>query len=174
MKTIYYYYVLAVLGAVFSLNSCDTIESKEKVEERNRKATTAYLSDMYGGLSCEIEEIDVYGTDTLSAENFINGMEYALEVFGDVANKEQITLLYDMKRRLKGQPTIILCTYEVTYKIEFAPEKSRTELLYGLYNARSREFIVSDEYFGRWDKNIPKIYSEVITLIKALKNNVKN
>lgn len=168
MKTVYYYYVLAVLGAVFSLNSCESMESKEKVEERNREATTAYLSNMYGGLNCEVEKIDVYGTDTISAECFIRGMECALETFGDVANKEQITLLYDMKRRLKGQPTIILFKYEATYKMEFAPEKSRTERLYGLYNARSREFVVSDEYFGRWDKNIPKIYSEVITLIKEL------
>lgn len=168
MKTIYYYCVLTVLGTVFSLNSCDTIESSEKIDERNRAATTAYLSNMYGGLNCEVEKIDVYGTDTISAECFIRGMECALEAFGDVANKEQITLLYDMKRRLKGQPTIILFKYEATYKMEFAPERSRTERLYGLYNARSREFIVSDEYFGRWDKNIPKIYSEVITLIKAL------
>ena len=168
MKTIYYYCVLTVLGTVFSLNSCDTIESSEKIDERNRAATAAYLSNMYGGLNCEVEKIDVYGTDTISAECFINGMDSALETFGDVANKEQITLMYDMKRRLKGQPTIILFTYEATYKMEFAPEKSRTERLYGLYNARSREFIVSDEYFGRWDKNIPKIYSEVITLIKAL------
>ena len=169
MKTMYYYCVLAVLGAVFSLNSCDTIESSEKIEERNRAATTAYLSNMYGGLSCEVEKIDVYGTDTLSAEYFTRGIELVLDQFGDVANKEQITLLYDMKQRLKGQPTIILFTYEATYKMEFAPENSRTERLYGLYNSRSREFIVSDEYFGRWDKNIPKIYSEVITLIKALR-----
>ena len=168
MKTIYYYYVLAVFGAVFSLNSCDTIESSEKIEERNRAATMEYLTNLYGGLNCEVEKIDVYGTDTLSAEYFISGMEYVLERFGDVVNKEQITLLDDMKRRLKGQPTIILFTYEATYKMEFAPEKSRTERLYGLYNSRSREFIVSDEYFGRWDKNIPRIYSEVITLIKEL------
>lgn len=164
-----YYYILAVLGLVFSLNSCDTVESSEKIEERSRAATTAYLSNMYGGLSCEVEKIDVYGTDTLSAEYFTRGIELVLDQFGDVANKEQITLLYDMKRRLKGQPTIILFNYEVTYKMEFAPEKSRTEYLHGLYNARSREFIVSDEYFDRWDKNIPKIYSEVITLIKAFK-----
>lgn len=169
MKTMYYYYVLAVLGLVFSLNSCDTIESSEKIEERNRAATTAYLTNMYGGIDCEVEKIDVHGTDTISAECFIRGMDSVLETFGDVANKEQITLLYDMKRRLKGQPTIILFTYEATYKMEFAPEKSRTERLYGLYNARSREFIVSDEYFGPWDKNIPEIYSEVITLIKALR-----
>ena len=169
MKTNNYYFVFVVLWLVFSLNSCDTIESSEKIEERNRAATTAYLSNMYGGLSCEVEKIDVHGTDTISAECFIKGMDSALETFGDVANKEQITLLYDMKRRLKGQPTIILFTYEATYKMEFAPEKSRAERLYGLYNARSREFIVSDEYFGRWDKNIPEIYSEVITLIKALR-----
>ena len=168
MKTNNYYFVFVVLWLVFSLNSCDTIESEGKIEERNRAATTAYLSNMYGGLSCEVDKIDVHGTDTISAECFIRGMESVLETFGDVANKEQITLLYDMKRRLKGQPTIILFTYEATYKMEFAPEKSRTERLYGLYNARSREFIVSDEYFGRWDKNIPEIYSEVITLIKAL------
>ena len=168
MKTIYYYCVLTVLGTAFSLNSCDTIESSEKIGERNRAATAAYLSNMYGGLNCKVEKIDVYGTDTISAECFTRGMECVLEEFGDVANKEQITLMYDMKRRLKGQPTIILFTYEATYKMEFAPEKSRTERLYGLYNARSREFIVSEEYFGRWDKNIPKIYSEVITLIKAL------
>ena len=168
MKTIYYYCILAVLWLVFSLTSCDTVESSEKIKERNRAATAAYLSNMYGGLRCEVEKIDVYGTDTISAECFTRGMECVLEEFGDVANKEQITLMYDMKRRLKGQPTIILFTYEATYKMEFAPEKSRTERLYGLYNARSREFIVSDEYFGRWDKNIPKIYSEVITLIKAL------
>ena len=43
MKTMYYYYVLAVLGAVFSLNSCDTIESEGKIEERNMEATKAYL-----------------------------------------------------------------------------------------------------------------------------------
>lgn len=169
MKIIYYHYVFDVLWLVFSLNSCDTIESSEKIEERNRAATTAYLSNMYGGLSCEVEKIDVHGTDTISAECFIKGIESVLETFGDVANKEQITLLYDMKQRLKGQPTIILFTYEATYKMEFAPENSRTERLYGLYNSRSREFIVSDEYFGRWDKNIPKIYSEVITLIKALR-----
>ena len=169
MKIIYYHYVFDVLWLVFSLNSCDTIESSEKIEERNRAATTAYLSNMYGGLSCEVEKIDVHGTDTISAECFIKGIESVLETFGDVANKEQITLLYDMKQRLKGQPTIILFTYEATYKMEFAPENSRSERLYGLYNSRSREFIVSDEYFGRWDKNIPKIYSEVITLIKALR-----
>lgn len=168
MKTVYYYYILAVLGLVFAFNSCESVESKEKIDERNRAATTAYLSNMYGGLNCEVEKIDVYGTDTISADCFIRGVECALETFGDVANKEQITLLYDMKRRLKGQPTIILFKYEVTYKMEFAPEKSRTERLYGLYNARNREFIVSDEYFGRWDKNIPQIYSEVMTLIKAL------
>lgn len=168
MKTVYYYYILAVLGAVFSLNSCDTVESSAKIEERNREATKEYLSNLYGGLNCEVEKIDVYGTDTISAECFIRGMECVLETFGDVANKEQITLLYDMKRKLKGQPTIILFKYEVTYKMEFAPEKSRTERLYGLYNSRSREFIVSDEYFGRWNENIPKIYSEVMTLIKAL------
>lgn len=54
MKTMYYYYVLAVLGAVFSLNSCDTVESSEKIEERNRAATTAYISNMYGGIDCEV------------------------------------------------------------------------------------------------------------------------
>ena len=48
MKTMYYYYVLAVLWLVFSLNSCDTVESPGKIEERNRAATTAYLSNMYG------------------------------------------------------------------------------------------------------------------------------
>ena len=157
MKTIYYYCVLTVLGTVFSLNSCDKIESSEKIDERNRAATAAYLSNMYGGLNCEVEKIDVCETDTISAECFTRGMECVLEEFGDVANKEQITLMYDMKRRLKGQPTIILFTYEATYKMEFAPEKSRTERLYGLYNSRSREFIVSDEYFGRWDKGITKI-----------------
>ena len=75
MKTMYYYYVLAVLGLVFSFNSCDTIESKEKIEERNREATTAYLSNMYGGLNCEVEKIDVHGTDTISAECFIKAIQ---------------------------------------------------------------------------------------------------
>ena len=166
MKTMYYYYVLAVLGAVFSLNSCDTIESEGKIEERNMAATTAYLSNMYGGLSCEVEKIDVYRTDTLSAEYFTRGIELMLDIVSDVATPRQISFLYDMKRRLKGQPTIILYSYEATYKMEFAPEKSRTEQLYGLYNASSMEFIVSDEHFSRWNENIPKIYNEMLMLIK--------
>ena len=168
MKTMYYYYVLAVLGAVFSLNSCDTIESSKKIEERNRAATIAYLSNMYGGLNCEVEKIDVYRTDTLSAEYFTRGIELMLDIVSDVATPRQISFLYDMKRRLKGQPTIILFHYEATYKMEFAPEKSRTDQLYGLYNAKSREFIVSDEHFCRWNENIPKIYNEMLTLIKEI------
>ena len=166
MKIIYYHYVLAVLGAVFSLNSCDTIESSEKIEERNRAATTAYLSNMYGGLNCEVEKIDVYRTDTLSAEYFTRGIELMLDIVSDVATPRQMSFLYDMKRRLKGQPTIILYSYEATYKMEFATEKSMTERLYGLYNARSREFILSDEHFSHWNENIPKIYNEMLMLIK--------
>ena len=166
MKTIYYYYVLAVLWLVFSLNSCDTIESSDKREERNRAATAAYLANKYGGLSCEVEKIDVYRTDTLSAEYFTRGIELMLDIVSDVATPRQISFLYDIKRRLKGQPTIILYSYEATYKMEFAPEKSRTEQLYGLYNASSMEFIVSDEHFSRWNENIPKIYNEMLMLIK--------
>ena len=166
MKAAYYYYVLAVLGLAFSLSSCDTVESKERIEERNRAATTAYLSNMYGGLSCEVEKIDVYRTDTLSAEYFTRGIELMLDIVSDVATPRQISFLYDMKRRLKGQPTIILFHYEATYKMEFAPEKSRTDQLYGLYNAKSREFIVSDEHFVCWNEHIPKIYNEMLTLIK--------
>ena len=48
MKTIYYYYVLAVLWLVFSLNSRNTVESSEKIEERNKATATAYLSNIHG------------------------------------------------------------------------------------------------------------------------------
>lgn len=168
MKTVYYYYVLAVLGAVFSLNSCESMESKEKVEERNREATTAYLSNMYGGLNCEVEKIDVYGTDTISAECFIRGMECALETFSDVASKKQMDFLMNMKRRLEGQPTIILYSFDVKYTTEFYPEDVMTERLYGLYNARSKEFVVDSEVFFFKDERIPKIYGEVICLKEEL------
>ena len=78
MRTISYYYVLAVFGAVFSLNSCDTIESKEKIAERNRAATTAYLSNMYGGLRIKYKDKEI---DLWKLENHIIPCKNFDEVF---------------------------------------------------------------------------------------------
>lgn len=167
MKTMYYYYVLAVLGLAFSLNSCDTIESSEKIEERNRAATTEYLTNFYG-LRCEIEEIHICHTETLSAKQFINEIEYLMDIFSDVATKQQMSFLYHMKQRLKGQPTIILYSFDVKYTSEFQPEKIIKERLCGLYNARNKEFVVDDGMLRFWDENIPKIYGEVMWLKEEL------
>lgn len=167
MKTIYYYYVLAVLGLVFSLNSCDTIESKEKIEERRRAATMEYLTNLYG-LRCEIEEIHICRTETLSAKQFTKEMERLMDIFKDVANKRQMNFLMDMKWRLKDQPTIILYSFDVKYNSEFQPEKIMEERLCGLYNARSKEFVVDDSMLRFWDENIPKIYGEIMWLKEEL------
>ena len=167
MKTMYYYYVLAVLGAVFSLNSCDTIESAEKIDERNRAATTEYLANFYGR-RCDIEEISICHTETLSAKQFTKDIESLMEIFSDVANKRQMNFLIDMKRRLKGQPTIILYSFDVKYTSEFNSEKIMEERLYGLYNARSKEFVVDDSMLRFWDENIPKIYGEIMWLKEEL------
>ena len=167
MQTIYYYYVLAVLGLVFAFNSCDTIESSEKIEERYRAATMEYLTNLYG-LRCEIEEIHICHTETLSAKQFIKEMECLMEIFSDVANKKQMNFLIDMKRRLKGQPTIILYSFDVKYNTEFKPEESIEERFLGLYNARSKEFVVDSEVFFFKDERIPKIYGEVICLKEEL------
>lgn len=167
MKAMYYYYVLAVLGLVLSLNSCDTIESKEKIEERNRAATTEYLTNFYG-LRCEIEEIHICRTETLSAKQFIKEMECLMDIFSDVASKKQMKFLMDMKRRLKGQPTIILYSFDVKYTSEFNSEKIMEERLCGLYNARSKEFVVDDSMLRFWDENIPKIYGEIMWLKEEL------
>lgn len=163
----YYYYVLAVLGAVFSLNSCDTIESSEKIEERNRAATMKYLTNFYG-LRCEIEEISICHTETLSAKQFIKEIECLIDIFSDVTTKRQMSFLYHMKQRLNGQPTIILYSFDVKYNSEFSPEKIMKERLCGLYNARSKEFVVDDGMLRFWDENIPKIYGEVMWLKKEL------
>ena len=168
MKIIYYYYVLAIFGLVFSLDSCDTIESSEKIEERNRAATTAYLSNMYGGLNCKVEEIHICHTETLSAKQFIKEMEYLMDIFSDVANKRQMNFLMDMKRRLKGQPTIILYSFDVKHTTEFGPKGIMTERLYGLYNARSKEFVIDSEVFFFKDESIPKVYGEVMWLKEEL------
>lgn len=167
MKTVYYYYILAVLGLVYALNSCDTVESSEKIEERNREATTAYLTNLYG-LRCEIEEISICRAETLSAKQFIKEMECLMDIFSDVANKRQMNFLIDMKRRLKGQPTIILYSFDVKYNTEFKPEESIEKRFFGLYNARSKEFVVDSEVFFFKDERIPKIYGEVICLKQAL------
>ena len=167
MKTMYYYYVLAVLGLAFSLNSCDTIESKEKIEERRRAATMEYLTNVYG-LRCEIEEISICRTETLSAKQFTKEMERLMDIVRDVANKRQMNFLMDMKWRLKGQPTIILYSFDVKYNTEFKPEESIEERLFGLYNARSKEFVVDSEVFFFKDEPIPKIYGEVICLKEEL------
>lgn len=167
MKTIYYYYVLAVLGLVFVFNSCDTIESAEKIEERSRAAATEYLTNFYG-LQCEIEEIHICHTETLSAKQFINEIEYLMDIFSDVATKQQMSFLYHMKQRLKGQPTIILYSFDVKYTSEFQPEKIMKERLCGLYNAMNKEFVVDDGMLRFWDENIPKIYGEVMWLKEEL------
>ena len=168
MKIVYYYYILAVLWLVFLLNSCDTVESSEKIKERNRAATTAYLSNMYGGLNCEVEEISICRTETLSAKQFTKEMERLIDIFSDVASKKQMKFLTDMKRRLKGQPTIILYSFDVKHTTEFDPKDVMTERLYGLYNARSKEFVVDSEVFFFKDERIPKIYGEVICLKEEL------
>lgn len=167
MKIIYYYYVLAILGAVFWLNSCDTVESSKKIEERNRAATMEYLTNFYG-LRCEIEEIHICHTETLSAKQFIKEMEYLMDIVSNVASKKQKDFLMDMKRRLKGQPTIILYSFDVKHTTEFGPKGVMTERLYGLYNARSKEFVVDREVFFFKDESIPKIYGEVLWMAKEL------
>ena len=48
MKTNNYYFVFVVLWLVFSLNSRNTVESSEKIEERNKATATAYLSNING------------------------------------------------------------------------------------------------------------------------------
>ena len=168
MKTMYYYYVLAVLGLVFALNSCDTIESSEKIEERNRAATTAYISNMYDGLSCEVEEISICRTDTLSAKQFIKDMERLMGIVSNVASKKQMDFLMDMKRRLKGQPTIISYSFDVKYTTKIDPKDVMTDHLYGLYNTKSKEFVVGSNFIFLWDKSMPKIYCEVLLLNKEL------
>ena len=168
MRTISYYYVLAVFGAVFSLNSCDTIESKEKIDERNREDTTAYISNMYGGLSCEVEEISICRTDTFSAKQFIKDMERLMDIVSNVASKKQMDFLMDMKRRLKGQPTIISYSFDVKYTTKIDPKDVMTDHLFGLYNTKSKEFVVGSNFIFLWDKSLPKIYCEVLWLNKEL------
>ena len=168
MKTNNYYFVFVVLWLVFSLDSCDTIESSEKVEERSRAATTAYLSNMYGGLSCEVEEISICRTDTLSAKQFIKDMERLMGIVSNVASKKQMDFLMDMKRRLKGQPTIISYSFDVKYTTKIDPKDVMTDHLYGLYNTKSKEFVVGSNFIFLWDKSMPKIYCEALLLNKEL------
>lgn len=168
MKTIYYYYILAILAAVFALNSCSDIESKEQVEKRSRAALKEYFSDYYGGVECEIKTLKEYRADTLSAAYLREGIKIAVDIYGSVANGEQMEVINGLDRQLIGQPTIIIYSWNVTFRIKMSPAWDETQNVYGLYNTRTKELKLSRDGFKKWNPAIPEPYSKAIVLLNEL------
>ena len=168
MKTIYYYYVLAVLGLVFAFNSCGGIESKERVEKRSMKAVQAYLDKHLEGYGCKVVELTVISADTLSAEKLTEGLDAALRLYDVFKEKHCHEVLNDTKKKIKNLPMVIIYTWSVYVKSEEYPEIEDRVSMYGVYNADTKKVAVSNEPFKRWCPEVPTAYSEAVTLLKEL------
>ena len=168
MKTIYYYYVLAILAAVFALNSCGGIESKEQVEKRSKKAVQAYIDKHLEGYGCNVVELTVAKADTLSAEKLTEGLDVALRLYGVFKEKHCHEVLNDTKKKIKNLPMVIIYSWSVYVQSEEYPEIEDRVKMYGVYNADTKKVVVSNEPYERWCPEVPTAYSEAITLLKEL------
>lgn len=168
MKTIYYYYVLAVLGLVFSLNSCESIESKEKAEKRSVKAVQAFLDEHLEGYGCKVVELTVTKADTLSAEKLTEGLDAALRLYDVFKEKHCHEVLNDTKQKIKNLPMVIIYSWSVYVKSEEYPEIEDKVRMYGVYNADTKKIDVSTEPYKVWCPEVPTAYSEAVTLLKEL------
>lgn len=168
MKTIYYYYVLAILAAVFALNSCGGIESKEQVEKRSKKAVQAYIDKHLEGYGCKVTELTVTRADTLSADNINKGLDAALRLYGVFNNEHVNEVLNDTKKKIKNLPMVIIYSWSVYVQSEEYPEIEDRVKMYGVYNADTKKVVVSNEPYERWCPEVPTAYSEAITLLKEL------
>ena len=168
MKTIYYFYALAVLAAVFALNSCGGIESKEQVKKRSVKAIQAYLDKHLEGYGCNVVELTVTRADTLSADNINKGLDAALRLYGAFNNEHVNEVLNDTKKKIKNLPMVIIYSWSVYVQSEEYPEIEDRVKMYGVYNADTKKVVVSNEPYERWCPEVPTAYSEAITLLKEL------
>lgn len=168
MKTNCYYYVLAILAAVFALNSCGGIESKEQVEKRSIKAVQAFIDKHLEGYGCKVAELTVTGADTLSAEKLTDGLDAALRLYNVFKDKHCHEVLNDTKKKIKNLPMVIIYSWSVHVKSEEYPEIEDKVRMYGVYNADTKKIDVSTEPYRRWCPEVPTAYSEAITLLKEL------
>lgn len=168
MKTIFYFYALAVLAAVFALNSCGGIESKEQVEKRSVKAIQAYLDKHLEGYGCNVVELTVAKADTLSAEKLTEGLDVALRLYGVFKEKHCHEVLNDTKKKIKNLPMVIIYTWSIYVKSEEYPEIEDRVSMYGVYNADTKKIDVSTEPYKVWCPEVPRAYSEAVTLLKEL------
>lgn len=168
MKARYYYYILAILAAVFALNSCGGIESKEQVEKRSKKAVQTYIDKHLEGYGCKVTELTVTRADTLSADNINKGLDAALRLYGAFNNEHVNKVLNDTKKKIKNLPMVIIYSWSVYVQSEEYPEIEDRVKMYGVYNADTKKVVVSNEPYERWCPEVPTAYSEAITLLKEL------
>lgn len=168
MKTIYYYYILAILAAVFALNSCSDIESKEQVDKRSIKAVQAYIDKCLEGYGCKVIGLTVTGADTLSAEKLTEGLDAALRLYDVFENKHCNEVLNDTKQKVKSLPMVIIYSWSIDVQSDKYPEIKDKVRMYGVYNADTKKVTVSNEPFKRWCPEVPTAYSEAVTLLKEL------
>lgn len=168
MKKIYYYYVLAVLAAVFALNSCGGIESKEQVEKRSVKAVQAFLDEHLEGYGCKVAELTVTKADTLSAEKLTEGLDAALRLYSVFKEKHCHEVVNDTKQKIKNLPMVIIYAWSVYVKSEEYPEIEDRVRMYGVYNADTKKIDVSTEPYKVWCPEVPTAYSGAIALLKEL------
>lgn len=168
MKTIYYYYILAVLAAVFVLNSCGNIESKGQVEKRSVKAVQAYIDKCMEGYGCKVTELTVTKADTLSAEKLTEGLDAALRLYNVFKDKHWHEVLNDTKQKVKSLPMVIIYSWSIDVQSDKYPEIKDRVRMYGVYNADTKKIDVSTEPYKLWCPEVPTAYSEAVTLLKEL------
>lgn len=168
MKTIYYFYALTVLAAVFALNSCGGIESKEQVEKRSVKAVQAFLDEHLEGYGCKVVELTVTKADTLSAEKLTEGFDVALRSYNVFKDKHCYEIVNDTKQKIKNLPMVIIYTWSIYVKSEEYPEIEDKVRMYGVYNADTKKINVSTEPYKVWCPEVPAAYSGAVTLLKEL------
>lgn len=168
MKTFFYFYALAVLAAVFALNSCGGIESKEQVEKRSVKAVQAFMDKHLEGYGCKVIALTVIKADTLSAEKLTEGLDVALRLYDVFKEKHCHDVLNDTKQKIKNLPMVIIYTWSVYVKSEEYPEIEDKVRMYGVYNADTKKINVSTEPYKVWCPEVPTAYSGAVTLLKEL------
>lgn len=169
MRTIYYFYVLVILAAVFALNSCGGMESEEKIEKRSREAVNTFLGRSDRIFIREVEDMQIYSTDTLSADIALRRLDSALEGINFMQYAKVVEKLDQLKKQLKKQPTIIIYRWEVDTRPKFSDGYHETMYLYGIYNTKTRKVIIAEELSELWTKHIPRPYFETLFIIKSLR-----